>query len=157
MELCELPEWQCGGAGYPMAADEVATKRSAVRALADARASSGELITLCSACHHVLKRVNGDMKSNEDIRGKVNRYLNLDEDYAGETTVPVSYTHLDVYKRQELARGDYAGIASALGISAAKSRACCELLRSLKPGVSNTAPEDAAQYVFPEILVERCV
>ena len=56
---------------------------------------------------------------------------------------------------EELARGDYAGIASALGISAAKSRACCELLRSLKPGVSNTAPEDAAQYVFPEILVEK--
>lgn len=55
----------------------------------------------------------------------------------------------------ELARENYAGIAAALGISTAKSRAYGALLRSLRPGVSNTAPEEAAQYVFPEILVEK--
>ncbi len=87
VELCELPEWQCCGAVYPMASDEIATKLSAVRALADAKAAGSELITLCSACHHVIKRVNGDMESNGDMRMKVNNYLKLDEDYAGETTV----------------------------------------------------------------------
>lgn len=87
VELCELPEWQCCGAVYPMASDEIATKLSAVRALADAKAADSELITLCSACHHVLKRVNGDMKSNDDMRTKVNRYLELDEEYAGEASV----------------------------------------------------------------------
>ena len=33
-ELCELPEWQCCGAVYPQATDEIATRLSSVRALA---------------------------------------------------------------------------------------------------------------------------
>ena len=98
ISLEELPEWQCCGAVYPMAKDEIATKLSAVRALDSAKGLGNELITLCSACHHVLKRVNNDMATDDDIRMKVNNYLKLEEDYAGET--PVSYTHLDVYKRQ---------------------------------------------------------
>ena len=74
VELQELPEWQCCGAVYPMARDEIATRLSSVRALASARDLGNELVTLCSACHHVLKRVNGDMQHNEDIRVKVNNY-----------------------------------------------------------------------------------
>ena len=45
------------------------------------------MVTLCSACHHVIKRVNGDMQHNEDIRNKVNRYLKTDVPYEGETCV----------------------------------------------------------------------
>lgn len=56
---------------------------------------------------------------------------------------------------EELAREDYTGIAFALGIPTAKSRAYCALLRSLRPGVSNIPQEEAAQYVYPEILVEQ--
>lgn len=85
--LVELPEWQCCGAVYPMAPDAIAERLSAVRALAAAKANGGVLVTLCSACHHVLKRVNHDMQTNEEIRNKVNNYLQLDEPYAGETTV----------------------------------------------------------------------
>ena len=36
VELQELPEWQCCGAVYPMAKDEIATRLSAVRALMSA-------------------------------------------------------------------------------------------------------------------------
>ncbi|MEG1991601.1 MAG: heterodisulfide reductase-related iron-sulfur binding cluster, partial [Christensenella sp.] len=39
--LEELPEWQCCGAVYPMANDEIATKLSAVRALANSAARGG--------------------------------------------------------------------------------------------------------------------
>ena len=85
--LEELPEWQCCGAVYPMARDEIATRLSSVRALVAAREAGEPLVTLCSACHHVIKRVNGDMKHDADIRAKVNNYLNLDEPYAGETEV----------------------------------------------------------------------
>lgn len=85
--LDELPQWQCCGAVYPMSKDEIATRLSSVRALASARELGRELVTLCSACHHVIKRVNGDMQNNEDIRFKVNRYLKLDEPYEGETNV----------------------------------------------------------------------
>ena len=85
--LEELPEWQGCGAVYPMARDEIATRLSSVRALVAAREAGEPLVTLCSACHHVIKRVNGDMKNDADIRAKVNNYLNLDEPYAGETEV----------------------------------------------------------------------
>ena len=76
--LEELPEWQCCGAVYPMARDEIATRLSSVRALTAAREVGEPLVTLCSACHHVIKRVNGDMKHDADIRAKVNNYLKLD-------------------------------------------------------------------------------
>lgn len=85
--LCELPEWQCCGAVYPQATDEIATRLSSVRALMTAKEQGRELVTLCSACHHVIKRVNGDLQNNEDIRDKVNRYLKNETPYAGETTV----------------------------------------------------------------------
>ena len=83
----ELAEWQCCGAVYPLASDEIATKLSAVRALNNAKEQGRDLLTLCSACHQVIKRVNDDMKNNEDIRTKANNYLQLNEPYAGETNV----------------------------------------------------------------------
>ena len=83
----ELEEWQCCGAVYPMASDEIATKLSAVRALENAKEKGQDLLTLCSACHHVIKRVNHDMQTNADMQMKVNNYLQLDEPYTGETKV----------------------------------------------------------------------
>ena len=85
--LVELPEWQCCGAVYPMAPDAVAERLSAVRALAAAKANGGVLVTLCSACYHMLKRVNHDMATNAELRAKVNSYLQLAEPYNGETKV----------------------------------------------------------------------
>ena len=71
----ELEEWQCCGAVYPMAKDEIATRLSSVRALMAAQEKNQALVTLCSACHHVIKRVNGDMRNDETIRDRVSRYL----------------------------------------------------------------------------------
>lgn len=85
--LEELPDWQCCGAVYPMAKDEIATRLSSVRALATTNEQGRELVTLCSACHHVIKRVNLDMQNNAEIQEKVNRYLQLETPYAGETNV----------------------------------------------------------------------
>ena len=59
--LEEIPEWQCCGGEYPLAKDEIATKLSSVRALADAHNSGKDLVTLCSACYNVLKQVNNDI------------------------------------------------------------------------------------------------
>ena len=85
--LAELPEWQCCGAVYPMAPDAIAERLSAARALANARDLGGPLITLCSACHHVIKRVNDDLKTDRIIRQRINNYLQLEEPYRGETKV----------------------------------------------------------------------
>lgn len=87
IHLEELEDWQCCGAVYPQAEDEIATKLSAVRALAAAKEKDRKLLTLCSACHHVIKRVNNDMKTSEYIRTRANNYLKLDTPYSGETEV----------------------------------------------------------------------
>lgn len=85
--LCELPQWQCCGAVYPQSNDEIATRLASVRALMAAREVGQPLVSLCSACHHVLKRVNTDMQTNAQIREKVNAYLKPDVPYGGETRV----------------------------------------------------------------------
>lgn len=86
-ELEEIDCWQCCGGVYPLGTDEIASKLSSVRALNQAKEKNQELVTLCSACHHVLKRVNDDMLNVEDIRTRANNYMELDEPYAGETKV----------------------------------------------------------------------
>ncbi len=85
--LEEIEDWQCCGGVYPMGTDEIATKLSSVRALNAAKGKNQDLITVCSACYHVIKRVNDDMANVEDIRSRANNYLKLDEPYAGETKV----------------------------------------------------------------------
>lgn len=86
-ELEELNDWQCCGGVYPLSSDEIGSKLSSVRALNEAKEKGQELVTLCSACHHVIKRVNDDMRNVEDIRFRANNYLKLDEPYLGETEV----------------------------------------------------------------------
>lgn len=86
-ELEELPAWQCCGTVYPQAADEIGARLSSVRALSAAADQNQALVTLCSACHQVLKRVNQDMKENQDISDRANRYLKLPKSYQGETQV----------------------------------------------------------------------
>lgn len=85
--LEELENWQCCGGTYTMAKDEIATKLSSVRALAASRDKGQDLVTLCSACHNVIKQVNNDMATDEDIAAKANNYLQLDAPYYGETKV----------------------------------------------------------------------
>ena len=86
-ELEEIDNWQCCGGVYPLGSDEIATKLSSVRALNEAKEKGQDLVTLCSACHHVIKRVNDDMKNVEDIRTRANNYMKLAESYEGETEV----------------------------------------------------------------------
>lgn len=86
-ELEEISEWQCCGGVYPLGSDEIATKLASVRALNEAKEKGQELVTLCSACHHVIKRVNDDMKNVADIRMRANNYMGLETPYGGETTV----------------------------------------------------------------------
>lgn len=85
--LEELPDWQCCGGVYPMAKNEIATKLSSIRALASAKEKGQALVTLCSACHNVIKQVNNDMKTDSNIVMKANNYMKLEEPYNGETEV----------------------------------------------------------------------
>lgn len=85
--LEELENWQCCGGVYPLGADEIASKLPSVRALNAAKEKGQDLVAVCSACYHVLKRVNDDMANVEDIQNRANNYMNLNEPYKGETQV----------------------------------------------------------------------
>lgn len=86
--LEELPEWQCCGGVYPLSHDEIAIKLSSVRALANARDAGHDLVTICSACHNVIKQVNNDMANDEYVSTRANNYLKTDGiEYHGETRV----------------------------------------------------------------------
>lgn len=85
--LEEIEDWQCCGGVYPLGKDEIATKLSSVRALVSAKEKAQTLITLCSACHNVIKQVNNDMRMDETIINRVNNYMTLEERYQGETKV----------------------------------------------------------------------
>lgn len=84
--LEEIDNWQCCGAVYPLGTNEVASKLPVIRALKAANDKERPLVTLCSACHHVFKRINDDMKHNADLRNIVKNY---DDNliYSGETEV----------------------------------------------------------------------
>ncbi|MBE7042236.1 MAG: disulfide reductase [Ruminococcaceae bacterium] len=84
--LEEIENWQCCGGVFTTARDEIATKLSSVRALAAAKEKNQMLVSVCSACHNVLKQTNHAMQTDEEFAFKVNNYIG-EEAYNGETTV----------------------------------------------------------------------
>ena len=91
VELCEPADWQCCGGVFSMAKDEIATKLSSVRTLIAAREEGTALVSVCSACHNVLKQTNYAMQNDADFAFRVNNYMaqekNPPEAYNGETEV----------------------------------------------------------------------
>ncbi len=96
IELVELPAWQCCGAVYPQASDEIASRLASVRALM--AAEGGYLMTMCSACYHVLKRTNCDWLADANFREKATNYMQSRTPYDGSTRV----VHFLEYLRDEL-------------------------------------------------------
>lgn len=86
-QLEELENWQCCGGVYPLGSDEIGKKLPSVRALNAAKEKGQDLVAVCSACYHVLKRVNDDMANVPDTQTRVNNYMALNEPYTGETKV----------------------------------------------------------------------
>lgn len=91
VELCELEDWQCCGGVFVSAKDEIASKLSSVRALVAARDKNQPLVTVCSACHNVIKQTNHSMQTDADFALRANNYMaqdkNPSEAYNGETEV----------------------------------------------------------------------
>ncbi len=85
--LSELPDWQCCGGVYNTAKDEIATKLSSVRALASAKEEGNALVTLCSACHNVIKQTKNELATNDDMAFRVSNYMGTDAREATNTNV----------------------------------------------------------------------
>lgn len=84
--LEEIDNWQCCGGVFTTSTDEVATKLSSVRALAQAKEKGQPLVSVCSACHNVIKQTNAAMQNDQEFASKVNNYIAPDA-YNGETQV----------------------------------------------------------------------
>ena len=93
--LEEIENWQCCGGAFTMAKNEIATKLSSVRALKEASSKEQPLVTVCSACHNVIKQTNHAMQSDKDFSDKVNRYMAEDGGYQGEAEV---YHYLEMLR-----------------------------------------------------------
>ncbi len=85
LELEEMEEWQCCGAVYPLTEDEIITLLSPSRTLFAARGEP--VVTLCSACHHVLKRTRERLFLDKGTRDKIISYLEDEYSFPGEMEV----------------------------------------------------------------------
>lgn len=87
VELVELPQWTCCGTVFPLAQDNYMGMVAAARILADAaeEEGGGRLVTVCSFCYNVLKRVNFVVRHDLEARQKLNNFL--ERNYAGETQI----------------------------------------------------------------------
>lgn len=92
--LEEIENWQCCGGVFTTAKDEIATKLSSVRALKAAAEKGQPLVSVCSACHNVIKQTNYAMQNDKEFADKVNRYM-AEEPYNGETQV---YHYLEMLR-----------------------------------------------------------
>ena len=93
--LEEIENWQCCGGVFTTAKNEVATKLSSVRALKEAFSKEQPLVTVCSACHNVIKQTNYAMQNDKDFSDTVNRYMAQDGGYMGEAEV---YHYLEMLR-----------------------------------------------------------
>jgi len=93
--LEEIENWQCCGGVFTTAKNEVATKLSSVRALKEAFDKEQPLVTVCSACHNVIKQTNHAMQNDQDFSDTVNRYMAQDGGYMGEAQV---YHYLEMLR-----------------------------------------------------------
>ena len=87
VKLNEIENWQCCGGVFTTSKDEVATKLSSVRALKYACEKGQKLITVCSACHNVIKQTNHAMLNDIEFANKVNNYMAEEKPYKGEAEV----------------------------------------------------------------------
>ena len=85
--LEEIENWQCCGGVFTMSDSERATKLSSVRALCEARDKNQPLVSVCSACHNVLKQTNHAMQTDAVFASRVNNYMADEAPYSGETQV----------------------------------------------------------------------
>ncbi|MEW6073838.1 MAG: heterodisulfide reductase-related iron-sulfur binding cluster [Planctomycetota bacterium] len=90
----ELPRWNCCGAVFSLATDDVLHQIAPTRILIRAQeAGAGQLVTLCAQCYNTLARANLLARTDAEKRETLNRFMTEEPDYRGEVEV-VHYLQL---------------------------------------------------------------
>jgi len=86
VELVELPVWNCCGAVFSLASDNIMNLSAPIRNLVRAKEENGDsLVTICAGCYHTLKRANRLIATDGEKRKKLNDFM--ETDYSGEVRV----------------------------------------------------------------------
>lgn len=85
IDLVELAQWNCCGATFPLATDNLLALVAPTRILLNTQKEGDHLVALCSICYHVLKRTNRLLREEADKREKINFFI--EEEYRGEVQV----------------------------------------------------------------------
>ncbi len=96
IELVELENWYCCQADFSTLTDNLMSHLAPVRTLVSARKTSDKLVTLCSTCYYVLKRVNYLIENDAQKRKTVFDFL--EEEYKG----PIKIVHFLELIRDEI-------------------------------------------------------
>jgi heterodisulfide reductase subunit B len=88
IEYVELERWNCCGAVFSLADDDlihhVAPVRNLIRA---AQEGCDTLVTICSQCYNTLARANQLVRTDEEKRDTINRFMDEEPDYEGTVEV----------------------------------------------------------------------
>ena len=79
--LDEMPKWNCCGATFPLAVDNLLNLIAPTRTLARARQQGDHLVTLCAGCYNVLKRTDQFLAAEPEKRERINAFT--EEPYNG--------------------------------------------------------------------------
>ena len=80
LELAELEDWNCCGATFPLAVDNLLAMAGPTKVLVEARAQGERLATLCAICYNVLKRTNHFLRSDDEKRDRLNYFIEAEYD-----------------------------------------------------------------------------
>jgi len=99
IEMAEIERWNCCGAVYSLADDDLIHQVAPVRDLIRVKEQGGDrLLTLCSMCYNTLARANLLMRQDEEKRDTINRFMDEEIDYFGEVEV----VHLLSFLRDDI-------------------------------------------------------
>ncbi len=99
VELEELPRWNCCGAVYSLADDDLLHQVAPVRDLVRVKDMGyDKVVTVCSMCYNTLARANLLMRNDEEKRFTINSFMEEETDYNGEVEV----IHLLTFLRDEI-------------------------------------------------------
>ena len=87
-KLEEIPRWNCCGAVYSLAEDDLIHQVAPIRNLIRVKEQGKDkLATLCAFCFNTLKRANLLMRENAEKRNTLNSFMDEEIDYGGEVEV----------------------------------------------------------------------
>lgn len=90
IELEEVPEWNCCGVNFSLS-DNIMRHLGAVRTFLNVQEEMGDvgnkIVTLCSMCYNVLKRVNVTLKEERDTLENINEFIEDFPDYRAELEI----------------------------------------------------------------------